>query len=194
MKYNPRKHHRRSIRLKNYDYSKTGFYFVTACTNNRRCLFGNVHDKIMILNDAGKIADKCWREIPEHFPNVDLHEYVIMPNHVHGIIEITDGENKIIVGAENIAGANNYSPLHFNSFQQLNSPQPFKSPSKTLGSIIRGFKIGVTEWFHDNTEIKIVWQGNFHDHIIRNEREYHRITQYIKNNPANWKHDKFFLE
>ena len=88
--------HRHSIRLKNYDYSQAGLYFVTVCTEYRLHLFGKIIDFEMKLNDAGKIAKKCWLEIPGHYPNVILHEYVIMPNHIHGIIEIT----KSVVGAK----------------------------------------------------------------------------------------------
>ena len=96
MKYNPQIHHRKSIRLKGYDYSREGLYFITICCHNRDCLFGEIienNDLInptqqMILNDAGKIAIECWLQIPEHFPNVILHEHIIMPNHIHGIIEL----------------------------------------------------------------------------------------------------------
>lgn len=95
-KYNPNIHHRRSIRLKGYDYAQAGLYFITICCQNRACLFGDVVDGKMILNDAGKIANDCWLEIPNHFPNEVLHEYIVMPNHIHGIIEFV--------------GANNYSP------------------------------------------------------------------------------------
>jgi len=98
--YNPNIHHRRSFRLKGYDYSQAGLYFITICVQDRKCLFGEIFGadvvwvknfqppQVMILNDAGKIADECWVEIPEHFPNVVLHEHIIMPNHVHGIIEL----------------------------------------------------------------------------------------------------------
>ncbi|MGC8825313.1 MAG: hypothetical protein ACP5PZ_12105 [Bacteroidales bacterium] len=90
--YNPNHHHRRSIRLRGFDYSQQGAYFVTIVTQNRAHLFGNVVDGEMKLNDAGKIIQKCWLEIPEHFPNVVLHAFVIMPNHVHGILFLTDNE------------------------------------------------------------------------------------------------------
>lgn len=94
MSYNPKKHHRRSIRLKGYDYSQAGLYFITICCKNKAYLFGNISvegENIppkMILNNAGKIAEECWLDIPKHFPNVILHEHIIMPNHIHGIIEL----------------------------------------------------------------------------------------------------------
>jgi len=86
MKYNPDIHHRRSIRLKGYDYSQNGAYFVTICTHNRECLFGKIVDGEMCINEWGKIAKRCWLEIPQHYPNVSLDEFVIMPNHIYGIL------------------------------------------------------------------------------------------------------------
>lgn len=99
MSYNPKKHHRRSIRLKGYDYSQAGLYFITICCKNKACLFGSITlggenlTPTMILNNAGKIAEECWLDIPKHFPNVILHEHMIMPNHKHGIIELVIEKN-----------------------------------------------------------------------------------------------------
>ena len=107
MKYNPDIHHRRSIRLQGYDYSSPGAYFVTMCTHNRECLFGEIANGKMRLNELGKIASQCWLAIPDHFPHARLGAFVIMPNHVHGIIWIVD----------NIVGAKNFSPL-----QSLSGP------------------------------------------------------------------------
>ena len=133
------------------------------------------------------MALKCWNEIPEHFKHAQLHEYVIMPNHIHGIIELSD----IIP-----VGAKNFSPLQMPQQSPLQmpqqSPQPIipSSPSKTIGSIVRGFKIGVTTWMRQNTDIYNVWQRNYYEHIIRNEKSYVRIAEYIINNPAKWTLDK----
>lgn len=145
MNYNPKIHHRRSIRLKGYDYAQAGLYFITICTNHRQHIFGEVLNSQMILNDTGKVADECWQAIPQHFPNAILHEFVVMPNHVHGIIELTTNS----VGAKNISprnpiGAKDISPRQINEF---------KSPSKTIGSVVRGYKIGVTKWCRNNTNI-----------------------------------------
>ncbi len=181
MPYNPNLHHRRSIRLKGYDYSQAGLYFITICINDRKCLFGKIENKKMILNDAGKIADECWSEIPNHFPNAVLHEHIVMPNHVHGIIEITKNNIGVVVGAEN--------------FQPLQQPQQHefqKMIPRSIGSMVKGFKIGVTKWFRKNTDIEKLWQRNYHEHIIRNEQSYQRISEYIINNPMNWKEDKFY--
>ncbi len=204
MPYNPKIHHRRSIRLKGYDYSRQGLYFITICCDKRRYLFGEIANGQMVLNEAGKFANECWKEIPDHFPNAVLHEYIIMPNHVHGIIElVTDetdgrGDNPVdTVGPDGPggwtgpAGAENFLP------QRKNEPKKHqfqKMIPRSIGSIVKGFKIGVTKWFRENTDIETVWQRNYHEHIIRNEISYHNISRYIINNPANWKEDKFFTQ
>ncbi len=171
MKYNSDIHHRRSIRLKDYDYSQMGLYFITFCTQNRLCLFGEIVDRNMVLNESGKIAEKCLLAIPDHFPHSKLDQFIVMPNHIHCIIEITVGANNYL------PWANNYSPL--------------QGTSKTIGSIVRGVKIGITKWFHNNSDIRIVWQRNYYDHIITNEKSYHQIMEYILSNPLKWQDDKF---
>ena len=179
-RYNPNIHNRRSIRLKGYDYSQAGLYFITICCQNRAHLFGEVVNKKMILNDAGKIANQCWLDIPKHFPNVILHNHIIMPNHVHGIIEIAVGS----VGV----GAKNFSPLP----QPTASSNRPRGTSRTIGSMVRGFKIGVTKWMRQNTDVYNVWQRNYWESIIWDEPTYIRISDYIRDNPAKWKEDKFF--
>ena len=209
-RYNPQKHHRRSIRLQGYDYSQEGLYFITICCQDRAHLFGEIVDGKMILNDAGLQAKKSWQDIPNHFPNAVLHEYIIMPNHIHGIIEFV-GANQY---SPNNNSPNNGSPnqtfsdngndvenndkakdLEFVNRTKNFSPLPnatWRSPSKTIGSVIRGFKIGVTKWMRNNTTVVNVWQRNYYDHIIRNEQDYERISEYIKNNPILWKEDRFY--
>ena len=209
-KLNSNIHHRRSIRLKGYDYSRAGLYFVTICCHNRECLFGKIigaknilpdnETPIMKLNDAGKIADECWLEIPNHFPNAILHEHIVMPNHIHGIIELANNAN---------VGVENFQPLQPNESQpnesQPNESQPNESQRnesqrnefqkiipRSIGSIVRGYKIGVTKWFRTNTDIETVWQRNYYEHIIRNQQSYHTISEYIINNPAIWGNDKFY--
>ena len=196
MKYNPDKHHRRSIRLQGYDYSQPGIYFITLCTQNHECLFGEILNGEMRLNEFGKMTQQCWLEIPHHFPHVKLDEFVIMPDHIHGIIILND-----IVGAKNFSPqpSNNFSPQPSNNFspQPMPTPQqnitPFRSPSKTIGSIIRGFKIGVTRGFRQNTDIYVVWQRNYYEHIIRNKVELNRMRQYIIDNPKKWKTDENYI-
>ena len=187
MAYNPNVHHRRSIRLKGYDYSQEGLYFVTICVQNKQYLFGKIANREMILNTVGQMVKLCWLEIPQHFPNAVLHEYVIMPNHVHGIIELTN------VGAKNFSpenkSTNDFSPENKSSNDDIRAKNfsPLQGTSRTIGSIIRGFKIGVTKQLGYS-----VWQRNFYEHIIRNESSYHNITNYIVHNPANWVEDKFY--
>jgi REP element-mobilizing transposase RayT len=130
----PRRH---SIRLKGYDYSKAGAYFVTICTQNRECLLGEIVDGKMILNDVGEFVKKCWNDIPLHFPHVKLDIYCIMPNHIHGIINISDS-----------AGAKEFSPL-----LQPDKNKPIGT-SKTIGSIVRGFKIGVAKFISNVSNSK----------------------------------------
>jgi REP element-mobilizing transposase RayT len=174
MKYDAKVHYRRSIRLKDYDYSQQGMYFVTVCTNNHHSLFGHIAEDRMILNNAGKFANKYWLEIPVHFPRVGLDKFTIMPNHIHGII---------IINTMTDVGVQNLEPLRKqNKYQQI--------IPKSIGSIIRGFKIGVTKWFRTNTKVYNIWQRNYYDHIIRNEKELNRIREYIINNPLKWHLDR----
>jgi len=184
MTYNPNIHHRRSIRLKGYDYSQAGLYFVTICVQDRECLFGKIENEKMILNDAGKIANECWLEIPNHFPNAVLYEHIVMPNHVHGIVELTQNNIAVVV-----VGVENFQPL-----QQRQQHEFQKMIPRSIGSIVKGFKIGVTKWFRNNTDIGKIWQRNYHEHIIRDEQSYKRISEYIINNPKNWKEDNFHIE
>ncbi len=186
--------HRQSLRLRGYDYSQPGKYFVTIVTKDRECLFGNVINDNMVLNDAGKSVKGFWLSIPEHYPKVVLDAYIIMPNHVHGIIVIKDKKFNntvpvIPVGVPVIpVGVQNLEPLRDDIIiPKINQYQ--KIIPRSLGSIIRGFKIGVTKWFREYTEIHDVWQRNFYDHIVQTEKELWRIRAYIKNNPVHWDND-----
>lgn len=173
--YNPAIHHNRSIRLQGYDYSQDGLYFITICLQNRLHLFGDVVDGNMVFTDAGSIAIQCWMDIPKHFPNTILHQYIIMPNHVHGIIQILNNASDNITNKKN-------------QFQKI--------IPRSIGSIVRGFKIGVTKWFRNKFPNEFprerkIWQRNYYEHIIRNEKSFERISNYISNNPMNWKNDKY---
>ena len=155
MKYNPDVHHRRSIRLKGYDYSQPGAYFITICTYRRACLLGDVIEGDMHLNPLGNMAWQCWQAIPDHFPHAVLDAFVVMPNHVHGIVWIVDGLNPSAA----MVGANDHSPLPDSPPQPspTHSSHP-RGTSKTIGSMVRGFKIGVTQWARANLDIQTVWQ------------------------------------
>lgn len=167
-----------SARAPFWDYGWNAAYFVTICTQNREYWFGNIVDGEMDLSAMGHIANSCWHEIPNHFPFVELGPHVIMPNHVHGIVIIDKPDD----------GPNNGDKPNTNTHQPKNQ---FGPQSKNLASIIRGFKIGVTKNARQiNTDF--AWQSRFHDHIIRDEKSFQTISNYIINNPAKWQEDKFF--
>jgi len=188
-KYNPNIHHRRSIRLKGYDYSQAGLYFITICCQDRICRFGQIENGEMILNEYGQIAYDEWVKLLERFPNFELDVFQIMPNHMHGIIALVGAtlavaqndsvaQNEMIVGNDIRAGA---------------SP----APTKTVGDIIGAYKSLVANGCLDifktkNETMGKLWQRNYHEHIIRDEQSYHRISEYIINNPENWTDDKFY--
>lgn len=182
----------KSARLENYDYGSDGGYFVTICTKDREHFFGEIVNGKMQLSEIGKIANGCWNEIPNHFPFVNLGEFVVMPNHLHGIVII----NKNMIGIDDIDGVDGNGGVDietqdFASLHRRNgNKNRFGPQSKNLASIIRGFKIGVTKYARQNTEIYNVWQPRFHDRIIRNENEFNNCTEYILGNPKKWDFDK----
>lgn len=170
----------KSTRLEGWDYSSDGYYFVTICVKDRECFFGDVVNEKMVLNKMGKIAEKFWLEIPQHFPFVVLDEFVVMPNHLHGIVAIEN--NDFSVETQNFA-----------SLQSQGYKNKFGPQSNNLASIIRGFKIGVTKYANQN-DILFQWQPRFYDHIIRNEESLNRIREYIIYNPLEWNEDRNNLE
>ncbi|MCX8093838.1 MAG: transposase [Candidatus Goldbacteria bacterium] len=163
-----------TIRLKNWDYSNDGYYFITVCTKNKIPIFGFIKNGEMILNKNGQIIKEIWEELPKHYNNIKLHEIVIMPDHIHGIIEI---QNK-----------NVETPLKGvskNCIIKLLQPVSSKKKKYSLSEIIRGFKTFSARKINE-LEQKVgrtIWQERFYDHIIRNEKEYEYISEYIKNNP-----------
>ena len=263
-KYNPNIHHRKSIRLKGYDYSQAGLYFITICCENREHRFGKIENGEMIWNDAGKIAHNEWLKTPEIRPHVELGEFIIMPNHIHGIIRLTrrdESQSPASQSPDHIpditphcdasqspdhipditphCGASHtpdhtpdiiphcgasHTPDHTPDIRrkgELHSPQlpdnqpgashspqlpdnktgqshptgecdsPLRSPSQTIGAIVRGYKSSVTKQLGLMGFNGKLWQRNYYEHIIRNEQSYENISNYIINNPANWKGDKF---
>lgn len=288
-RYNPDFHHRRSIRLKGYDYSLEGLYFITICCQNRICRFGTIENGKMVLNEYGIIAHNEWVNTPKIRPNVELGEFIIMPNHIHGIIAITDrppigrGElhsplldsiqthspifNSIqthspILDSDDIIKGECNSPLpgvgNTDEYQkgvcktpqpgvgitgeyqkgeyqrgECNSPQldvgntgeyymgeynrgecnspilgvcktplpyvgntgecnsPLRSPSQTVGAIVRGYKSSVTKQLGLLGFNEKLWQRNYYEHIIRNDQSFQNITEYIITNPLKWDNDTF---
>ena len=167
-----------SARLQNWDYGWNASYFVTICTRNRQNFFGEIVNGKMHYSEIGKIAQRFWREIPDHFPFVILDAFVVMPNHVHGIIiinKINDGRN---------VETQNYASL------QSQPKNKFGPQSQNLASIIRGYKTGAKKYATMNF-IDFSWQPRFNDHIIRNNHSFDKIRNYINTNIKNWKTDEF---
>ena len=211
MAYNPNIHHRKSIRLKGYDYSKEGLYFITICTQNREHLFGEItvgagyscpdNDRIKVsrpdtdtkikLNNIGEIIENEFLNLIKKYQNINLHEYIIMPNHFHCIIEIVsysvgNNENTEKTGWENLekTGRENLEKTGR------------ENPAPTIGNIIGYFKYQTTKIYNEIMDIKNdkflkIWQRNYYEHIIRNEETYLKISNYIINNPLNWKEDRY---
>lgn len=182
-KFDPQKHHRRSIRLKRYDYSSEGAYYVTIVAQGRECLFGEIVDGEMILNEYGEIVQKWWDEIPIHFPNVELGAFVIMPNHVHGIIFIFEERRGEVLSPRN-------DPNAMNGSDRDGETPPLRKP--TLGQIVAYFKYQSTKEMNKietPNAITRFWQRNYYEHIIRNERELQQKTGYILMNPSRWDED-----
>jgi len=193
MKYNRQIHNRRSVRLQNYDYSSEGAYFVTLCTQNRECLFGEIVNEQMILNEYGKIVEQCWNDLPNHYDNIVLDAYVIMPDHFHGIILITDNVWAIHelpiheLPIHELPRQNQHElPIHESPIQ---SPQQRRK--MLLPKIIGRFKMNSAKQINQmrNTPGISVWQRNYYEHIIRNEKSLENIRNYIINNPLQWYYD-----
>jgi REP element-mobilizing transposase RayT len=180
------KYRAESARRKGWDYSQAGCYFITICTRNKEMFFGEVvgdEDEAEVeLSEIGKIADKFWLEIPKYFPFIKLYEHIIMPNHVHGIIEIDYEENDKIVASQKVE-TQSIASLQ-GAYKNKFGPQ-----SNNLSSIIRGFKAGVKKYATINN-IDFAWQPRFYDRIIRSEDELGKIREYIINNPLKWELDK----
>jgi len=172
------KNHRRSIRLKGYDYTQAGAYFVTICTKDRACLFGDVADGVMRLNQMGHIVRQCWLAIPNHVPHVLLDEFVVMPNHVHGIIVIMPTHD---------VGATHASPL-----QNDDTPTRPRGPQpRSVASIVGSFKSAAAKRIneHRGTPGAPIWQRNYYEHIIRDDESLNLIRNYIADNPLRWQID-----
>ena len=174
MKFDPEKHHRRSIRLKNYDYSQPGFYFLTICTYQRQSWFGEIKNDRMYLNQIGKIVAEEWLNTPKIRSNFLLDEWVIMPNHLHGIVIINEHILETGKGNRDILGARN---------------APLRQEPNSISSFVAGFKSAVTKRINllrNNRDIPI-WQRNYYESVIRDENALRVIREYVLNNPFEWK-------
>lgn len=189
-----------SNRLKNWDYGSNSAYFITICTKNREYFFGEINNGKMQLNELGKNAVQFWMEIPNHFPFIELGNFVIMPNHTHGILIIDKPVDNRAVDTPNVEMPNlGISTGCISTGLSTDIPQKPKPKNGgkidewkpgTIGVIINQYKRMVT--IH-NRKINpnFAWQSNYHDHIIRNSKSFENIQNYIENNPAQWKEDRF---
>jgi REP element-mobilizing transposase RayT len=172
MKYDPDIHHRRSIRLKEYDYSSAGVYFVTICTAGKTCLFGTVEQGIMLLNDYGRIVDEEWHRTGTLRPDITLDAFVVMPNHVHGVIVIHDPRR----GTARRAPTSTFG----------------KSIPNSLSTIVGAFKSAATRRINAirDTIGAPLWHRNYYEHVIRDERDLQAVREYVTLNPMGWDKDE----
>ncbi len=192
----------KSARLSNWDYGSQSSYFITICTKHRDHFFGEIENGEIMLNEIGKIAKQFWKDIPNHFPHVGLGNFVVMPNHTHGILIMgpnkmdkkgdglgDDGLGDDGLGGDGLGGRDvAVQRLYVGEHDKMSSISP--KPG-TISTIIRSYKSVVTK-HSKQFNPKFEWQPRFHDHIIRNQISFENIQKYILNNPINWKEDRFF--
>lgn len=214
----PKKYlNRRSIRLKGYDYSQNGLYFITICTYKRKLLFGNIHSHEMFLNEFGQVVYDCWLETEQIRSNIILGDFVVMPNHMHAVFSIDNDSNatnsRDIISENKICGDTicggvlhtpntNIPKILSDGVCNMETTDicnrgvcntPLQSPSQTVGAIVRGYKSAVTKRIHELGYDRPVWQRNYHEHIIRDGRSLRNISQYIIENPTRWKYDCHYI-
>ncbi len=180
MPFDYNKPRRKEIRLRGYDYSRDGLYYVTICTKDRKCLFGEIKDGEMHKNEYGQILESVWNDLPSHYTNIVLHEHIVMPDHFHAIIQIDNGR---VGGNASVGGGLKPSPT---------DTQPSESgmqPTKHgLAEFVRALKTFSARKINELRKMQgtPVWQRNYYEHIIRNDDDYCRTVNYIKENPARW--------
>jgi len=179
MPFDPQKHCRRSIRLGGYDYSQVGEYVVTLCTHKMRCLFGEVKNGQMYLNRLGQIVESEWRKTAQLRSEIDLGDFVVMPNHLHGLVVITMSREKKTLA----------DPVG----RRAHGRAPLRRQSRGLGALIAGFKSATTTRInqHRRTPYSPVWQRNYYEHVIQDEEDSARTRHYILINPKLWQLDRY---
>ena len=209
--FNPDSHHRRSIRLKAYDYSTAGAYFVTIVTQERLCLFGDVTDGEAQLTNAGEMIQQIWHAIPDRFPTIEMDEFVVMPNHVHGILIIHSDVGASLVGAQEVTHTKTtHSPVGASLVGALPADRarstdggrattrvaPTEDGPMTLGEVVGAYKSLTTHQYGKGVEThgwppfnKRLWQRNYYERVIRDARELDKAREYIANNPMQWELD-----
>jgi putative transposase len=196
MKYDPDKHHRGSIRLKGYDYAQAGAYFITICANERECLFGEIVDGAMHLSEIGNVVEEEWLRSPKIRREIELDEWVIMPNHLHGIIIILPEPVVGGVGTHGRASLRR-APLNIGRASLRTGPgdegcTPLRRKPRSVSSFVAGFKSVTTKRINilRNSPSAPVWQRNYYEHVIRSDADLGRIRVYISDNPARWDSDE----
>lgn len=196
MTYNPEIHHRQSIRLKGYDYSQTGAYFVTVCTKDHVCLFGDVEQREMKLNDAGNMVKTWWLSIPDKYRHVELDECMIMPNHFYGIIKIVVGADQCVCPDVCLCNDPDVPENSNETRKKGENGDMGEHIGSPLPRIIQWFKTMTTNAYIKKVHEKLwppfngkLWQRNYYEHIIRDEKELNQIREYIVNNPMKWELD-----
>ncbi|MFL9483350.1 transposase [Chitinophagaceae bacterium LWZ2-11] len=172
-----------SARLQRWDYTNSGSYFITICTKNMVHYFGEIVNQQMQLSNIGLLTEKFWFEIPKHFPFVELGDFVVMPNHVHGILMITniiESIDQCLISALELTPG------------QLRYRNRGNNSALSISSIVGSYKSAVTKNVRLQFEKGFAWQTRFHDHVIRDAKTFLHISQYIESNPLNWNKDKFF--
>ena len=179
MSYNPQIHHRNSFRLQGYDYTQPGAYFITSVINHRECILGFIENGETRLSHLGLVVRQAWLDLPQHYPNAVLDEFCVMPNHIHGIILLTDENYGSKPAVPSITKPN---PLEAHSHAQRHG----------IPEIVRGFKTYSARRINQirRTASVPVWQRNYYEHVIRNELDLDRIRQYIFDNPMKWELDR----
>jgi putative transposase len=201
MRFHPERHHRRSIRLKGYDYRQAGAYFVTVCTQDRSFLFGEMVHGEMRLNDAGKMVYDVWNDLPAFYPGVQTDAFIVMPNHIHGIIILVGADPRVCPNADpRVCPAQPSVGVGPRAYpgqpQEMGQPQ---GVARTMGlpDVVHRFKTMTTKRYADGVKRLgwepfrgRLWQRNYYEHIIRNEESLNRIREYILTNPMRWALDR----
>ncbi len=196
MRFDPKIHHRRSLRLNEYDYTQQGAYFVTLVVQNRVQMFGSIVDGIVIMNDAGRMIQTAWLALPDRFPSIELDEFVIMPNHMHGILVIGGISTDVVVtGSEpgNVGATLVVAPKPGEVTPNIWAGT---SPAPTLGDVVGAYKSLTTCAYSQSVRDfgwiafdRRLWQRNYYERIIRDDREWDAIRTYILQNPQQWETD-----
>ncbi len=186
MPFDPYRHHRKSIRLRRYDYRQAGVYFITICTYERQCLFGEIANGAMCSNVYGRIVSEEWGGLSVHFPNLTTDISVLMPNHFHGILTIETPEDATCLGTASRAPTEAVAPQ-----RQFGCPV-----SGSIPTVVGAFKAGVTRRINEERQTPggVVWQRGFYDRIVRSETMLNAIRVYIINNPSNWTEDENYSD